>query len=470
MHYLNRFFLSLILTGFSIAGFAHGYKISIRVKGLQDTTCYLAYHFGDKQYLKDTAKVDSKGLFVFEGKEPLPGGIYLAVLPGKKYFEFIVNEQQFSLETDTLDYVKHMKVKGSEENTLFFNYLHYIQPRGIKVDSLSKDSTGNHKEEIEKLNKEVYTYREDVAAKNPKTFVATLFKAMTTQEPTKEEDEAAKAKGDSLYKVWRFNYYKGHFFDNINFSDDRIVRTPIYHQKIKEYITNLTVPHIDSINKAADWLVEKARGNKELFKYTVWWITTHHETSQLMGADAVYVHMVNKYYKTKQAFWVDTATLRKILDRTKILEPLLIGKVAPQLVMNDSTGKWVSLHKVPAKYTVVFFWDPNCGHCQKETPKLYEVYRKYKNNGVEVYAAVIDRDRKKWIDFIKKHNLTWINVWDPNYYVNFKNLYDIYSTPVMYVLNEKKEIIYKRIGVDQLDEILGNTFKAEKEKKATGGK
>lgn len=473
---LRLFFVAFIVVGISSQAFSQAYKINVKVRGVSDTACYLAYHFGDKQYLKDTAVADSKGSFTFTGKEALPGGIYLVVLPGKKYFEIIVNEQNFSLETDTLDYVKHMKVKGSVENTLFFNYLNFLGPKGTALDSLQKsfatakdkkDST-NIREKIESLNKEVMDYRSNVVKSNPGTFVSMLFKAMTVPEPTKEEEDAAKAKGDSAYQVFKYHFYKNHFFDNIDFNDDRITRTPIYHQKLKEFISNLTVPNVDSISKAADWLIAKAKNNKELFKYTVWYITTTHETSNLMGADAVYVHMVDKYYKTKQAYWVDTATLKKIIDRSDLLKPLLIGKKAPALILADSNKKYIALHNLTGKYTIVYFWDPNCGHCQKETPKLYDIYKKYKDQGVQAYAVNIDRDRKKWIEYINKHDLRWINVYDPDYRVSFKQLYDIYSTPVIYLLNEKKEIIAKRIGVEQVDEILGNMIKADKEKKAKG--
>jgi hypothetical protein len=266
-----------------------------------------------------------------------------------------------------------MKIKGSVENTLFFDYLKYINPRGLKADSLqkelanakSKSDTTAIRGQMEKVNKEVMTYREEIVKNNPKTFVAVLFKAMMVKEPTQEEVDNAKAKGDSTF---RYKFHKQHFWDNIDFSDDRISRTPIFHQKLKEYFTSMIYPQVDSINKEADWLVAKAKANKELFKYVVWYITTTHETSQLMGADAVYVHMGRKYYQTGQAYWVDTATLKKIVDRINILEPLLIGKRAPQLILADSNKKYHALHNVKAKYTIVYFWDPNCGHCQKETP------------------------------------------------------------------------------------------------------
>jgi thiol-disulfide isomerase/thioredoxin len=217
---------------------------------------------------------------------------------------------------------------------------------------------------------------------------------------------------------------------------------------------NLTVPTIDSITKSADYLVAKAKNNKELFKYTVWYITTHYETSNLMGSDAVFVHMVEKYYKTKQAFWVDTATLKKIVERSDILKPLLIGKVIPNVVLWDSLDYPHTLHSIKAKYTIAYFWDPNCGHCQKETPKLYEVYKKYYSKGVDVYAVNIDREPKDWKKYVREHELHWTNVMDNHLSCNFRIQYDIYSTPVIYLLDEKKKIIAKRVGVEQLDEIL----------------
>jgi thiol-disulfide isomerase/thioredoxin len=472
---LRTIVILILFNLIAFTGFSQGYKISIKVNGIpKDTTCFLAYHFGDKQYLKDTAKVDSKGYFTFDGKKPLDKGIYLAVLPGKKYFEFIVSEQSFTLETDTSDYNKNMKVKGSLENTLFYDFLKFLGPVGKRADSLqkelpnakSKEDTLFIRAQIDSANKQVENFRRKIIKNNPNTFVAALFKSMLPiVEPSKELDAAEKAKGDSLYNLFRYRFNKGHYWDNITFSEGGLVHSPVYNQKIKDYFTNWVIPNLDSIKKEADWLVKKAEADSNMLKYTIWWITTHYETSQVMGMDAVYVHMVRKYYQTKKAFWVDTATLRKIVDRANLLEPLLLGKVAPKLVLSDSMAKYWALHSIQAKYTILYFWDPNCGHCQKETPKLYDVYLKYKSKGVAAYAVNIDRDRKKWIDYINKNKLNWINVYDPNYYVSFKQLYDIYSTPVIYILNDKKEIIAKRLGVDQVDDLLSKSLKIPKEEK-----
>lgn len=471
MKTLGKTALLLLVTFWVQTSFAAnppGYSIKIRVKGIKDTVCYLANYFGDKQYLKDTARVDSKGNFTFEGKNPLEGGIYMAVLPGKRYFEIIISgtEKSFSMETDTADYAKYMKVKDSEENTYFYDYLKFLEPKGHSIDSLNKslakakdksDSTAI-KEKMAAGEKEIIEYKNNFIKDHPTLFVSKIFKAI--RPPQIPED--MQSKPDSV----KYAYYKNHFLDDIDFSDDRMVRTPVFHSKLDEYIHKLVIQTPDSVNKEADRLVARTKGSKETFKYTVWYITTNYETSNIMGMDAVFVHMVEKYYMTKKAYWVDSATNMKIIERALILKPLLLGKQAPPLILQDTLDVNHALYDVKAKYTVVFFWDPNCGHCQKETPILYKVYEKYYDKGLEVYSVNIARDKEAWKKYIRQNNLHWMNVNDSHHHVNFKTLYDIYSTPVIYLLDDKKKIVAKRLGHEQLDELLAREFKMKPEPKA----
>jgi hypothetical protein len=113
-----------------------GYEISVSVPGLKDSTVFLAYHFGDKQYLNDTLKLDRNGSGVFSGKEALPQGIYMIVLPGKQYFEILVPEDQiYSVSCSYPDYFNTLKFTGSDENSRFVNY----QKRWIE---LQKQASG----------------------------------------------------------------------------------------------------------------------------------------------------------------------------------------------------------------------------------------------------------------------------------------------------------------------------------------
>jgi peroxiredoxin len=316
------------------------------------------------------------------------------------------------------------------------------------------DSLAQIRKQLEAIDKEVKTFREKLFTENPNSFSVKLFKS--AQEPEVPEPPVlANGRKDSIFQ---FRYYKSHFFDNIDFTDDRMIRTPLFHGKVEQYITKLTLQIPDSINKEADYLLDKSK-SKEIFKYLVWWITNNYEKSQIMGMDAVFVHMAKNYYLNGKAFWVDSAIVSKIRDRAKILEPILIGKRAPNMWLTDSAGKLFTLDGFKAKATVLYFWDPNCGHCQKETPKLHEFWEKQKSKGIDVFAVSIDRKPDDWKKYIREKKLHWTNVWDSYTATDFRNMYDIYSTPVIYLLDENKKILAKRIGVDQLPDFFDNYFK-----------
>ena len=120
---MKRVLLLAILISFTNA-FSQGYKINLQIKGApKDSLCQLAYYYGEKKLLQDSARVlDNKGNIVFEGEKKLPKGIYLVVAPDGKYFDFIVNDAtKFSMKTDTSDYVKNMVFEGSPENVFFIN-------------------------------------------------------------------------------------------------------------------------------------------------------------------------------------------------------------------------------------------------------------------------------------------------------------------------------------------------------------
>jgi peroxiredoxin len=131
-----------------------------------------------------------------------------------------------------------------------------------------------------------------------------------------------------------------------------------------------------------------------------------------------------------------------------------MGKQAPNITLQDSNGKYHSLYNVDAKYTVLCFWDPDCSHCKDAIPKLKKVYDVLKDKDVEVYAANTQIEEKKWKKFIHKHELDWINVWDPDFESNFRHTYDVQSTPKIYLLDEDKTIIGKQLDVNQVRKML----------------
>jgi len=352
-----------------------------------------------------------------------------------------------------------MKVKGSDENAFFYDYQRFMAAKQKQIEPLqaaysrvknNKDSVKIVQEKMGAVDKEVKKYKADFIEKNPKTFVAQLFRAM--QEP--EVPEAPLLANGKKDTTFAYHYYKTHFFDHVDFSDERLLRTPIFHARIKQYLEKLTPQIPDSIDISADYIIEKARANPKMFEYLVNDITYTYETSKIMGMYAVFVHMGEKYYATKQVTWLDSTQLYKVVDKATWLKYTVIGAQAPQLTMSDTSGRPVSLYDVKAKYTVVVFWEQGCGHCKKEIPELMEIYKdKLKAKGVAVYAIETEDKQPEWKQFVKEHKLDWFNVWEKDDYKRAvaKKLYLVETTPTLVLLDENKVVKARQLGADQLE-------------------
>ncbi len=454
-------FVFCAMTIASIAGTEPAYSVKIKVVGVKDSMCYLANYYGDKQYIHDSARSDANGRYVFEGKEKLPGGIYLFVLPTRKYFEVLIDHDQFfTMETDTADMVKNMKITGSKDNKLFYEYLNFVSGKGKEVEGLktrmnafkdiNKDSSKFYREKILKVDTLVVNYKANYIKMNPESFLSKVFN-LSDEPKIPEAPLLPNGRKDSTFA---YHYYKGHYFDKIDFTDDRLLRTPVFHDKISRYMKDLVLQMPDSVNKEADMLVERAKVNKDMFKYVVWWVTNNYETSNIMGMDAVFVHMAKTYYTKELATWVDSTQLFKIQDRARTLDPILVGKPAPYMILQDTAGMWHSLYDLKKKYTVLVFWDPDCGHCQKAIPKLVKWYAIAKDYNIEIYAANSAVEEEKWKKFIREKGLNWINVADINLHNNFRHEWDIVTTPQIYVLDENKKIIAKRLDPETLADFM----------------
>ena len=470
--------LAFISTGFLAK--AGGYKISFTIPQIKDTIAYFGYYFADKKFAHDTLHFNSKGVATISGKKPLDGGIYMLIFPSmkNKYFEILIDKDQtFSLSTDTTDFLKNMKVKGSDELTQFYDYQHKMIAFHDRADKLNKEYYANKKDtakaaairkKLADLTDEVQNYWKSIATKDPNSLLGKLTKAMIeVKVPDDLKAPEYIANKDSALKVVRYVWAKDHFFDNIDLSDPRLLRTPIYYQKLNYFITKVVVQRPDSVIKEANRLIKLASGNKETYRYMVAYMLGYYERTHIMGMDKVFVNIAENYYLSGKADWADSTFLAKIRERVVKIEPNLIGNKAPDLIRmtkQDSSG-FTSLYQTDANYIILVFWSPDCGHCKKAMPVIKDIYDTYKKDGVKVFAVSTLVERKDWDKFILDKDLfDFINVYDPYNFSNFRNFYDIYSTPVIYLLDKDKKIIAKRIDAEQLGELLEQKINPKKYK------
>ena len=452
----------------------NAYRIEVKINKFKDDVCYLGYPYGDKKYIADTAELNDDGKFVFEGTKPLDGGLYFIYSPKNLYFDLIVAETEFSLETDTLDYIKHMKTKGTLENEVFFDFQRFMREKqklaGKLSEQLKNASDQQEKDKIsdqlKNIDTEVKAFRSGIIDSYAETFAVKFIKStipIEVPEAPKDED------GKDLDPNFGYTYYKAHYFDNMDFTDSKILRTPNFYSKIDEYLEKMTVKHPDSIISSAHTIIEKARANDEVFRYCVVTITYKYETSNIMGMDAVFVDLSENYYLSGDAFWADSTLMAKISDRVSRIKPNLIGKQAPKMVLLDTLLKPASLYSLKSDFTLLYFYDPDCGHCKKKIPVLKDLYHaQLKEKGVKVVAVNIKKDVDKWKKFIRDKDLDWINLADPNVRSNFRYEYNIETTPQMYILDVQKKIIAKKLDVEQVADFINKQIEIQSKSQSPG--
>jgi thiol-disulfide isomerase/thioredoxin len=452
-----------------------GHSIKVRMKGVSEgKTCHLAHFFGYNQYIKvDSAKVIN-GELAFQGKDPLKGGIYLIVLSPSKYYDFAINgkEQFMEIDSDTTDFVANVKFKGSKENDLLFGYRKFLQEKSKEAEGISlmakmkndPVSQEMNRKKMETIQKEVDTYMKDLVKNNEGTFAAKVIKGNIEPEMPTVLPKKANGRPDSTYL---FNYYKNHFFDNIDFTDERLLRSPFIHTRIERYFKDLVYQTTDSVNHDADRVLKLAKRNPEVYRFALWWVTNKYENSEIVGLDGVFIHLAENYY-LKDADWLDSTQRAKFKERVDVLKPLQTGLVFPTLVVSDSLGREYNPMQSKTKYTLVYFYDPDCGHCKESAPKLMDFYNANKQK-VTIYNVSIAYDTKKMNNFVHTYKTEpLLNLWDAKGKYYFRNNFDVYSTPTNYILDKDKKIIARRIPVDKLEDFI-NFYERQQIQKATEG-
>ncbi|MFD3407843.1 redoxin domain-containing protein [Aquirufa sp. HETE-83D] len=434
------------------------YDIKGRIKGLSKSEVYLAHYFGyNQQVIKDTVIANEEGEFNFQGSASLPKGLYLISFLKSKYIDVVMEEANFSFSLDTTDILKSIVFQNSDENTAFYTFQRKMNELYTQINqpSLSLDARIP-------LQREVQQFQQQWKKANASLFVSKLIESSFDPEiPT--YSGVLKSKSDTTkMQMYQYQYFKKHFFDGMDLTDERMVRTPFLQRKLERFFKDLVVQDTDSIARESDLILAKAT-DTDVRRYIIYKIASTYENNPILGTDGAFVHLAEKYYIGEPALW-DTSTVRRMKERIDIIKPLLLGKPFPKMHLTDVAGKEINFNSLTHKYTVVFVYDPDCSHCKQEAPKLVALTDYFKAKNVGVVACSIVRDKDAWKKFITEFNFSsWVNGIDihlnpktgkEEYYTDFRNTFDVYSTPVVYVLDQQKKIVGKRIPVENLKDFI----------------
>ena len=465
----------------SFAAFAgKGYKIEITFKNdLPDSVVYLAHYFGKRLptiYKIDSARLTDKRKAVFTSKEEVLGGIYMVVYNrNSSLAEFLLdNGNDFGITIDNGEKqgaINGVTFRNSPENERYLAYNRQMEQLAEQNKKLNEQlakarthaDTMALSREFAGLSEQQIAYRKQYIKKYPNTLLAKIFQALQVPEvpagPHYLED------GKTVDSLYAYQYYRAHYWDGFDFKDDRLIHTPIYDAKLNDYFNKWIYQIPDTINAEADKLLSATKGTRELFRYTLRTLTTNALQSKIMGMDEVFVHLVENYYMKGAAYWLNEKDLKWYEDRAKKIRPNVLGNIAPDLNLQDVfTLQDKPLHDVKAKYTVLIVWSYDCGTCKKEVPLLDSVYKaQLKGKGVKVYSIASGGELTQIQKFVTDNHIEeWINVADINNNTGFRDKYDAYSTPKVYLFDEQKKIIGKGLDHSNIMEVIEWTEKKNK--------
>ena len=535
----KKIFSTFIIIAIFLSNISAQYNIKLTIPQLKNQEIILGHHFATMLIPDDTVKLNSKGSGIFKGKESLKQGMYFFFLPNKKTFDIIIGkDQNFAIHADTTDLQNKIKVEGDRENQVFADYQRFLtKQRKIAQELTEKRKTakGDEKkktdQELKQLNQTVRKQIEGIIAAAPNDFFSKFLKAtLEIEVPDSIKDQTA-----------RYYYYRNQYFKYFDYKDVRLLRSPIYENKIDFFLDKLLLQAPDTLIQYVDMLIDGARGDKELFRYMLVHLFNKYAKSELMGMENVYVHIAEKYY-IPDAYWSDPEFISELKRKVERKKQALIGMQAPEIkmitlpadpadiealrdqldalkakgdefladknaierekkelmqnypdftdsaateqakinhlaaILNDeyipNFDGYTSLHQIDTKYLILWFWEPDCSHCQKMTPVLVNLYNEkhLREKGVTVMAIYLHRNInewhkyiehiKKWYDFVLEHNMDiFLNVWEPFGISHFRDKYDISSTPVLYLMDKDKKIIAKRISPEQAVNIINDLEK-----------
>lgn len=442
-------------------------KFTVKAKQLKSDTIYLGYYYNGKPYVQDTIRLDKNGRGELSSKKELKEGAFIMYFHGTKYFDLLIGkDKNINVEIkDTLSLPESVVITGASESVDFHNYalkLKSSQQSYSKIgeqlknteDSLAKV---NLQAQAKAIYESVNATRDSLIEANPGTMLSIFLNGIKTPEYVVDENIP-----DSLRPMHRYLFEKEHFLDNLDFADERTLRTSFLPSTIDNYLSTKLFQINDSIIPPVIKLVERSRKNNECFRVVLNHCMNYAINSKIMGMDNLMVELGRRYYLNGLTDWADSTWLKNLEEEIYKNERSLVGMKAANIQLADAENNYKRLYDIGgSEVTILYFYEPSCGHCRKTMPKVGEFAKKYASDPrIKVVAVYMLEDKEEWTKFIEEADLSaLVNVWDPNRESYYWYYFNTSTTPMVYVMNKEHKIFAKKIDVDTLYLIAENELK-----------
>lgn len=415
--------------------------------------------FTEQQYRALEGTVEGQSV-VFRKDEPLRPGHYYAYFSDGTSVQLIADaDQTMEISTTKEDPIVDARVTGNLDTELLYEALKFESGQRAEFSRISQamSGLGSDQPAYEALRKERSAlvdarekFQDELFARAPGSLFASFKRA--GRNPNFKDIRDANGRLDDVAQVQQF---RAEFWESVDFSDERLLNTPVIFNKLKRFIKELTPQNATAIIEAADASIKPTLNYPEYFQFFANWITLQYEVGKttVMDGAAIHVHMINNYFTRERAFWADSMTIYGLQQRASQMANSLVGQQGPNITVPGIDGQPKTLYDLKKPYIAVFMYNPECEHCIEETPQLVQAYQGMKDE-LDVYAIALDTEDAKWKAFVQNNGMqAFTNVYDPTNRSIFKT-YFVDNTPELYLLGPDRKILSKNIKVNQLAEAL----------------
>ncbi len=242
----------------------------------------------------------------------------------------------------------------------------------------------------------------------------------------------------------RAEYIAQHYWDKFDFSDTTLIsNADVTEQGFTDfvYLAGHLSPEVGT--KAVSRMLDGAAVNSDMYTHFADVLADKYlyDPNSPMRNEDLYIAVLRHMIASDKL-----SDLEKIRPRERLEMALKnrVGDKAADFTLRLAGGRTMRLYDVRAKYTLVFFNNPDCHTCAELIGQLSESAIVAPPSGaLKVVMAYPDEDIKAWEDHRKDIPAAWINGYDASQTLRSRKLYDLKAIPALYLLDSDKNVIIK---------------------------
>ncbi len=432
------------------------FKIEVFVNNQPEEEVVIGIVKGDKFTPIDTV-IPIAGSIAFELPDSATIGVYRLLLGQTVYaqvmheapqkLDFIFNKEICVLKTNFKSPTDSLHVISSKENKVWVRFIQSERALNKQLTDLVSQinyfqQKTDDKYYTEKRKATTIKKYNDIQIKRNSLIASTVEKSPEMFAVKMTRMYVEPFLDGNLSEKKRTLIFERDYFNNLDFSDEALINSPVYTQKVYQYLMSYAkkdISHeekIQEMNRAADIIIKNTKANAVVGDFVVDFLMRGFEMLEL---NEVLQHISETYTPSAPCSDDEKSTLKRRLDSQK----MTAGTPAPLFSLIDTAGDSISLTNISSKYKLIIFWALWCPHCEQLLPDLYQWYLN-RDIDIEVIAISIDENRDDWKAFVTERGYDWINCneaekWDGK----VATAYNIYATPTMFLLDNENQIIAK---------------------------